>query len=321
MTVPAMHVASALEAYELWADTYPPEPHNPLMAAEQKAMLTLLPDVRGRRILDLACGTGRYSKLAAAAQAADVVALDLSPAMLRRVSTGMRVQASMSRLPLTDDCFDLAISGLAVGHAPDLDRWMHEVTRVLIPGGTLLYSDFHPAAWRRGLRRTFKDQSDREHAVAHCCHEVESQRAAATAAGLVVENLVELRAGIEFVEPFDGADAFYRREHGTPLVLVVRARKPNGADTRAQHDKSTRTERSAHAADDSVRDLSRRAVRDMDVAAGKWGHSEISGPAPDSRSDRVRKIRSVPIFRTASRRGRCRAESRPQSAGAPGFES
>ena len=220
-------VVTALEAYEAWADTYAPEPHNPLMAAEQRTMLGLLPDVAGRRVLDLACGTGRYARLAAAAHASLVVALDLSPSMLRRAAiAGPRVQASMDRLPFAAATFDVVISGLALGHAPELDRWMSEVARVLAPSGTLLYSDFHPAASQRGLRRTFRDGAQRVHEVAHCCHAADAQRDAAIAAGLTIEHAVELRAGIEFVEPFDGADAFYRREYGTPLVLVVRARKP-----------------------------------------------------------------------------------------------
>ena len=302
-TVPQASAVSALEAYERWAATYAPEPHNPLMAAEQRTMLALLPDVVSRRVLDLACGTGRYARLAAAAHAASVVALDLSPAMLQRAAiAGLRVQASMDRLPLVDACFDIVISGLALGHAPDLDRWMREVARVLAPGGTLLYSDFHPAAAERGLRRTFRDGSQQVHEVAHCCHAVEAQRDAAIGAGLAVEHVVELRAGIEFVETFDGADAFYRREHGTPLVLVVRARKVPyrgrqrcaDADTRDDVARDTPSPTSpdrrtdAGAADDSARDLSRRAVRDMDVAAG----------APRDGF-------------TASRRGRCRAGSRP----------
>ncbi|HEX6570382.1 MAG TPA: methyltransferase domain-containing protein [Steroidobacteraceae bacterium] len=223
MTHAATPALSTLEAYELWADTYAPEPHNPLMAAEQDAMVALLPDVRGRRVLDLACGTGRYSRLVATAPAALVVALDRSPAMLRRVTAGLCVQASMDRLPFTNCSFDVVISGLALGHAPDVGRWMQEVARVLAPGGTLLYSDFHPAASQRGLSRTFKDRSGRWHAVAQFCHAIEAQRHAAAAAGLTLQFVRELRAGIEFLEPFPGAQEFYERQYGTPLVLVVRA--------------------------------------------------------------------------------------------------
>ena len=48
-------------AYALWAASYPPHAHNPLMLAEERAMLALLPgDLRGRALLDAGCGSGRY---------------------------------------------------------------------------------------------------------------------------------------------------------------------------------------------------------------------------------------------------------------------
>ncbi len=219
----ATHSLATLEAYELWAETYAAGPHNPLMSAEQRAMVELFPEIRGRRVLDLACGTGRYTRLMAAAQAAEVVAVDISPRMLRQVTAGARILANMTQLPLVKESFDVVISGLALGHAIELDRWMSEVSRVLKPGGTLLYSDFHPEASRAGLTRSFKDTSNRNHTVPHCCHGLDAQRHAAAAAALTIQVVRELRAGIELKEDFPGSDEFYRRRFGTPLVLVVRA--------------------------------------------------------------------------------------------------
>src|SRR3954468_19380131 len=46
-------------AYALWAASYPPHAHNPLMLAEERAMLALLPaDLRGRKVLDAAAAAG-----------------------------------------------------------------------------------------------------------------------------------------------------------------------------------------------------------------------------------------------------------------------
>src|ERR1700734_1440712 len=42
---------SIREAYERWAPTYAPVPHNPLMSAEQQAMLAQWPELVGRRAL------------------------------------------------------------------------------------------------------------------------------------------------------------------------------------------------------------------------------------------------------------------------------
>src|SRR5580698_9287175 len=73
-----------LPAYDHWAANYPPQPHNPLMRAEQRAMLEQWPGVSGARALDLACGTGRYGQVLAATGAAEITSLDFSPEMLRR---------------------------------------------------------------------------------------------------------------------------------------------------------------------------------------------------------------------------------------------
>ncbi|MFN8447416.1 MAG: hypothetical protein U0521_02160 [Anaerolineae bacterium] len=47
--------AEQLDAYALWAANYPPEVHNPLMEAEQTAMLDPMPSLAGQVVLDLAC--------------------------------------------------------------------------------------------------------------------------------------------------------------------------------------------------------------------------------------------------------------------------
>jgi malonyl-CoA O-methyltransferase len=96
---------------------------------------------------------------------------------------------------------------------------------VLDGGGVLLYSDFHPEAARAGLKRSFKAELRGSHTLPHHAHPVESQTQAAGRAGLDVEAVEEIRVGIEMQERFPGCERFYRRWHGLPLVLVVRARK------------------------------------------------------------------------------------------------
>jgi len=214
-----------LAAYDLWAQTYPPVPHNALMRAEQQAMLALWPELGGRRALDLACGTGRYAQLLEERGAAFVVATDLSPAMLAHSSVRQRVRADMMQLPFADASFDFVVSGLAVGHAPSLDHWMREVARVLAPGGVLLYSDFHPEAARAGMTRSFTDTRSRRHTLLHCNYDLAAHRAAGAAAGLQLDVVHEVRVGEDLREAFEGSQDFYRRWAGLPVVLVLRAVK------------------------------------------------------------------------------------------------
>jgi malonyl-CoA O-methyltransferase len=223
--VTANLTAETLAAYERWAPLYPPTAHNPLMRAEQDAMIRHWPDVAGRRALDLACGTGRYSQLLAEAKAAQVVAMDFCVPMLRQVSAAAPVCGSMMQLPFAAEAFDVVVSGLALGHAAGVHGWMAEVARVLGEGGTLLYSDFHPEAARVGLTRSFKDQNDDTCTVPHRCYDVAIQQEAAVAANLTIDIVHEVRVGVELREPFPKSEEFYRRWDGLPIVLVVRARK------------------------------------------------------------------------------------------------
>ncbi len=221
----AGHALSTLDLYDRWAPQYPPVSHNPLMRAEQRAMIELWPDVVDRRVLDLACGTGRYARLLTDAKAAEVIAVDFSIAMLQRVSVGTRVCASMVHLPFGAGSFDVVICGLAIGHVPAIHPWMLEIAKVLHQGGCVLYSDFHSEAARAGLTLSFKDSNDRTYTLPHHCHDIDLQRQAAAQAHLTIEVVREIRVGMELQEDFPGSDEFYRRWHGLPLVLVVRARK------------------------------------------------------------------------------------------------
>ncbi len=85
--------------YALWAETYPPRPHNPLMEAEQSVVGA---DARSAaaapRALDVGTGTGRYLPLLQSAGARLVVGIDLSLAMLAHALPAARTRLR-GRLP------------------------------------------------------------------------------------------------------------------------------------------------------------------------------------------------------------------------------
>ena len=94
----------------------------------------------GRRVLDLATGPG-YAAAAAVARGADVIAVDIAPAMVelaRRLHPGLDVrQADAEALPFRDADFDAAVSNFVVPHLGRHDRAVAELVRVLRPGGRL----------------------------------------------------------------------------------------------------------------------------------------------------------------------------------------
>jgi malonyl-CoA O-methyltransferase len=205
-----------LDAYALWASTYLPEAHNPPMELEQRAMLDLLPDATGRRVLDLACGSGRYLSILGERGATTVLGMDNSLPMLRHASARSLACADLLALPIADATLDLIVCGLALGHVRDLSRAIGEIGRVLKPGGVVLYSDLHPFGRWAGWRRTFHAQG-REHAIEHHSHLYADHHAACQAAGLQIDAVREPR--IDFEHAWRGA----------PAALVIRARKKHAS--------------------------------------------------------------------------------------------
>lgn len=102
---------------------------------------------RGTRALDLACGTGDLTFLAADRGAA-VVGLDFTARMLelaRAKSRGRSVHwtlGDMGRLPFASGGFDLLTAGYGLRNVPDLETALAEMFRVLRPGGRLCSLDF-----------------------------------------------------------------------------------------------------------------------------------------------------------------------------------
>lgn len=196
-------------AYARWASSYPPHAHNPLMLAEERAMLSCLPaDLQGLRVLDAGCGSGRYMLHALGRGARHVVGADLSPEMLQRAAVELRnaaassgrstasaaevllVRASIAALPVPDQWADLTVCALTIGHLSSLREALAELRRVTRRSGTIVCSDFHPAAYARGERREFS-VAGRRYTVSHTPHEPRDWQRACAALGLRIARTLE----------------------------------------------------------------------------------------------------------------------------------
>ena len=124
-------------------------------------------------ILDAGCGTGYGSrKLLRRFPGAELVAMDIAPAMLRlargpaswwkRRWQGLQAPApiplcgDLDRLPLKASSLDFVWSSLALQWAGDLAATMRELHRVQKPGGAILFSTFGPDTLKE-LRAAFAD--------------------------------------------------------------------------------------------------------------------------------------------------------------------
>ena len=217
----------AQEAYELWAATYPPVAHNPLMRVEQEAVEPLLAHIDASRALDVGTGSGRYLALLESTGASAVIGLDFSLTMLRRGGAGgpSRVCGDACRLPFRRDAFDLINASLMVGDVADLGAWSREMARVLTTGGHLIYSDFHPSWAQRGWTRTFRSADGEMHDISFNAHAIADHLDALERAGLRLRTIREPRLTRQRNESEPGLTAFRRRWGNPPVVAVFHAVK------------------------------------------------------------------------------------------------
>lgn len=126
--------------------------YGPEMPSERE--LRLLGEVKGKRVLDLGCGSGQAS-IAVARQGAHAIALDASARQLERarhLAEAQEVRVEWHRSDLADlaflraDSVDLAFSAHALAEVEDLDRVFRQVERVLRPGSAFVFSYEHPVA-------------------------------------------------------------------------------------------------------------------------------------------------------------------------------
>lgn len=115
--------------------------HNP------ESELHALPDVRGKAVIELGCGTGYFGAWLKRAGARRVVGVDVTPAQLataRRMDAefglGLElIEANAEAVPLEGEQFDLAVSEYGASIWCDPELWIPEAARLLRSGGELVF--------------------------------------------------------------------------------------------------------------------------------------------------------------------------------------
>ena len=233
-----------LEGFNRLADTYDTRlSGNPFLLLETTQTLAALPNLAGKSVGDIGCGTGRHALQLTRFGTRHVVGIDLSPEMLQHaqrkaqradLALELGVGNLTQRLPLTDSVLDAAVCALTLSFVEDLRPAFRELARVLKRRGTLVVSERHPhsllaeraasaAAFRKDkapyLR--FLDLEGRECRIPQHPHTFSDYIAAAHAAGLrldsAAEPLVDHRLAVTHTS--------LKNQLGLPLALILRFTK------------------------------------------------------------------------------------------------
>src|SRR5215210_4584845 len=115
----------------------------------------------GKKVLDVAAGTGNAS-IVAAQTGADVTASDLTPELLeagraRAETEGVTLEwaeADAENLPFDDESYDVVMSSIGAMFAPRHQEVADELVRVCKPGGTIALLSWTPEGMIGALFRT-----------------------------------------------------------------------------------------------------------------------------------------------------------------------
>jgi ubiquinone/menaquinone biosynthesis C-methylase UbiE len=187
---------------------------------------------RGERVLDIACGTGVVTRLAAERAGADgaVAGLDINPAMLavaRSVpSSGASIEwheASAELLPIADGSFDVVLSSLGLQFVPDKESALPEMRRVLNPDGRLAIATVGPtpplfAILEQALARYVKPEVAAFVRLVFSLYEPQELAELASGAGF---REVEVRSKTLTLALPGPAEFLWQYVHSTPLAAAV----------------------------------------------------------------------------------------------------
>lgn len=142
------YVDRAVNEYQGVSGRYDRVKNLPYAMVERETVCSALPDLTGKRVLDIGCGTGYYARLFARLGARTVVGVDVVPEMVelaREIESSAPLGITyevhdLAELPVLGE-FDVVAPVWALPYAKDTDEYAvmaRNCASNLAPGGTLV---------------------------------------------------------------------------------------------------------------------------------------------------------------------------------------
>lgn len=110
----------------------------------------LIPNVKGKRILDLGCGYGENDKYCRELGAKDILGIDISEHMIKIAKENNNDEnikykvMAMENINEIEEKFDIVISSLAFHYVKDYEKLINDIYNLLNDDGILIFSIDHP---------------------------------------------------------------------------------------------------------------------------------------------------------------------------------
>jgi ubiquinone/menaquinone biosynthesis C-methylase UbiE len=133
-------------------------------AGEWETFKKVLPDFKGKSVLDLGCGYGWHCIYAMENGASSVVGIDISRKMLevaKEKTSYPEVEykcCAIEDVDFTDESFDVILSSLALHYVKDYEILIKKIYRMLKPGGDFVFTVEHPVFTAHGTQDWYYDE-------------------------------------------------------------------------------------------------------------------------------------------------------------------
>lgn len=212
-------------------------------AGEWKTFEKMLPNFKGKRVLDLGCGFGWHCQYAIEHEASTVVGVDISEKMLnvakQKTSKDIKyIKEPLEIVDFTESSFDIVISSLAFHYLASFEDIAGKVHSWLKQNGDFIFSVEHPVFTAFGTQDWYRDAEGKILHFPVDNYFVEGKREA----NFLGENVIKyhktlttylnglLKSGFEIigvVEPQPSEELLEKMkdELRRPMMLIVSARK------------------------------------------------------------------------------------------------
>lgn len=132
-------------------------------AGEWHELKKMLPDFRGKRVLDLGCGFGWHCRFAIENGAKSVIGVDISQKMLNEAKSKTESEyiqylcLPIEEIDFPANSFDVVISSLVFHYIQSYEDVLNKISKCLSKGGDFIFSVEHPIFTAQGPQDWYYD--------------------------------------------------------------------------------------------------------------------------------------------------------------------